>query len=328
MNYLDNLRKNPDLSSWMSTLESVDLGNFEVRLPSGSELVDILIDMTVPHEDINPILALRPVPETDGWWLLERSVALLRNGLGQLDNSPEFPILTDGSDAFLRYLYVYVYAAAYPLVHAWYRERRIDPEIGRRSLADLGRHMTHHRKRLGYGGFNVNVGWLAEHFTGRLFQLGRLQFDRSGVGRTTSLELQSAGIDIQHRDPVLGVHIPDYCGPFDPASCDESFVMAKEFFPQHFPEEKLDIVTCYSWLLSRDLPKYLSATSNILAFQRRFTINYRDRPPEDEDFFYSVFQASPADIDRLPQDTTLQRAIVNHIRQGHHWRGGVGWCHL
>jgi hypothetical protein len=325
---LDDLHKNPDLAGWMATLEAVDPGDNDLRLPSGSELIDILLDMTVPHQDINPILSLRPVPDTDGWWLLERSVSLLREGLGHLDRSPDFPSLTDGSDAFLRYFYVYVYAAAYPLVHAWYRKKGIDPEIGRRSLADLGRHMTHHRRRLGYGGFNVNVGWLAEHFTGRLFQLGRLQFDRGSLGNTTSRELQSAGIDIKHRDPILGVHIPDYCGPFDPAACDESFAMAREFFPKHFPDENLEIVTCYSWLLSKDLPTYLPETSNIIAFQRRFTINHRDVPPEDEDFFNAVFQASPADIDRLPQDTTLQRAIVHHIRSGHHWRGGVGWCRL
>ena len=328
MSLLEDLRQNPDLTEWMSTLDSVGLADFQVRLPAGSELLDILLDMTVPHEDINPILGVRPQPETDGWWLLERSVALLRNRLGHLDNSPEFPSLTEGSDAFLRYFYVYVYAAAYPLVMQWYRERGIDQEIGRRSLADLGRHMTHHRRRLGYGGFNINVDWLAEHFTGRLFQLGRLQFDRGGLGGTTSRELQAAGIDIQHHDPVMGVHIPDYMGAFDPAACDESFAMAREFFPRHFPEENLEIVTCYSWLLSRDLAAYLPETSNILAFQRRFTINYRDRPHQDEFFFASVFQKSPSEIDQLPQDTSLQRAIVEHVRSGNHWYQGVGWCRL
>ena len=328
MALLEQLHQKPELKDWMATLDAVDLNDFEVRLPSGSELLDILLDLTVPHEDINPILAVRPQPETEGWWLLERSVALLRNGLGQLNNSPEFPSLTDGSDPFLRYFYVYVYAAAYPLVIDWYRERGIDTEIARRTLADLGRHMTHHRRRLGFGGFNVNVDWLAEHFTGRLFQLGRLQFDRGTLGGTTSRELQSAGIDIQHHDPMLGVHIPDYMGPFGPDACDESFAMAREFFPKYFPEEKLEIVTCYSWLLSRDLANYLPESSNILAFQRRFTINYRDRPHEDEDFFNSVFQRSPSEIDELPQKTSLQRAIVQHVRAGHHWHGGIGWCLL
>jgi hypothetical protein len=325
---LARLRENPELNAWISHLESVDLDGFEVDLPSGVDVVNILLDMSVPHVDINPILALRPDPDSDAWWLLERSVALLSKGLGRLDSTPEFPLLTDGSDEFLRYFYVYVFAAAYPLVCDWYRERGIDAEIGRRSLADLGRQMAHHRRRLGCGGLNLHVDWLAEHFTGRLFQLGRLQFDRSGVGRTTSRELQAAGFDIQTGDPVLGVHIPDYLGPFDPAACDESFAMAREFFSRYFPEEKLDIVLCYSWLLSRDLATYLSPASNILAFQRRFTINYRDSPPQDEDFFQFVFQRSASEVDSLPQDTTLQRAIVQHVRDGKHWYGGVGWCRL
>jgi hypothetical protein len=325
---LDELRGQPELSEWISTLEAVDLGGFEVHLPSGIDLVNILLDMTVPHEDINPIVASRPVPGTDVWWILERSVALLRQGLGSLDATPQFPPLTDGSDEFLRYFYVYVFATAYPLVFAWYRERGIDLEIGRRSLADVGRHMTHYRRRFGCGGLNIHTAWLAEHFTGRLFQLGRLQFDRSGLGKTTSRELQAAGIDIQHCDPVLSVHIPDYCGPFDPESCDESIALAREFFPRHFPDEKLEIVLCYSWLLSRDLATYLSPSSNILAFQRRFTINYRDTSPHDDDFFWAVFGMRPEDIDRVPQDTSLQRALVQHIRAGNHWYGGVGWCRL
>jgi hypothetical protein len=325
---IETLRQDPELSAWIDHLESVDLEGFEIELPLAIDLVDILLDMTVPHEDINLILALRPEPGSDAWRLLERSVALLRKGLGRLDATPEFPQLTDGRDEFLRYFYVYVFAAAFPLVRDWHRRLGIDEVISRRSLADLGRQMTHHRRRFGRGGLNINVDWLAEHFTGRLFQLGRLQFDRSGLGRTTSRELQAAGIDMHPRDPVLGVHIPDYCGPFDRDSCDASFALAREFFSRHFPDERLDIVLCYSWLLSRDLATYLPATSNILAFQRRFTINYRDTPPQDEEFFQFVFQRPLSEIDHVPQETTLQRAIVRHVREGNHWYGGVGWCRL
>ncbi|MEJ7839483.1 MAG: acyltransferase domain-containing protein [Thermomicrobiales bacterium] len=328
MTLIERLRQDPGLRPWIATLEAVDLGGFDLDVPAGSMLLDILHDLRVPHDDIAAILAQTPQPDTDGWWLLERSVALLRRGLGHLDKSPEFPALTDGSDPFLRYFYVHVFATMYLQMMAWYDERGIDRNIGRRSLVDLGLHMTHHRRRRGYGGLNVNADWLSEHFTGRLFQLGRLQFDRSAIGRTTSAELRSGGIPIGRGEPVLGVHIPDYCGPFPPSLCDESFAMAAEFFPRHFPNERADVVTCHSWLLDRQLADYLAPKSNILAFQRRFTINHRNVSPQDEDFFLSVFQSDPSNIDRLPQDTTLQRAIVEHVRAGKHWYGGVGWCRL
>lgn len=328
MTLIDHLRQEPLLQSWIVTLESVELDRSDLVAPTGSALLDILQDMRVPQEDMAATLAQAPQPDTDGWWLLERSVALLRQGLGRLDRSPEFPAMTDGSDPFLRYFYAHVFAAMYPLMMAWYDAKGIDRDIGRRSLADLGRHMTHHRRRRGYGGLNINADWLAEHFTGRLFQLGRLQFDRSAIGGTTSAELRSGGIAIERGDSVLGVHIPDYCGPFPPSLCDESFAMAADFFPRHFPNERADVVTCHSWLLDRQLADYLAPTSNILAFQRRFTINHRDIPPQDEDFFISVFQADVSEIDRLPQDTTLQRAIVRHVRDGKHWYGGVGWSRI
>lgn len=172
------------------------------------------------------------------------------------------------------------------------------------------------------------MDWLAEPFTGRLFQLGRLQFDRSAIGGTTSAEIRASGESIERGDPVLSVHIPDYCGPFDPDSCDESFELAKSFFLMHFSGEKLHIVTCHSWLLDRQLAEYLVPYSNILAFQCRFSITHRGGPPDDEEFFQSVFQLPLTEIDRVPQETSLQRAIVQHIRDGNHWYGGAGWCRL
>lgn len=98
------------------------------------------------------ILSAGPQPETDVWWLLERSVTMLRRGLGHLDRTPEFPALNDGSNPFLRYFYVHVFATMYPLIMARYHDLGIDRNVGLRSLADLGRHMTHQRRRLGYGG--------------------------------------------------------------------------------------------------------------------------------------------------------------------------------
>lgn len=50
----------------------------------------------------------------------------------------------------------------------------------------------------------------------------------------------------------------------------------------------------------------------------------------DDDILEFVFHAPPgsADLDRLPQTGTLQRAIVAHLRAGRHWRLGRGWTEL
>jgi hypothetical protein len=43
----------------------------------------------------------------------------------------------------------------------------------------------------------------------------------------------------------------------------------------------------------------------------------------------SVFGADrPKEIDALPRDTRLQRAVVDHLRAGKHWRLRTGWFEL
>jgi len=44
-----------------------------------------------------------------------------------------------------------------------------------------------------------------------------------------------------------------------------------------------------------------------------------DRPPTP---------LRPGDLDALPQRTSLQRALVAHLRSGGHWWTRVGWCDL
>ncbi|NEE42841.1 hypothetical protein G3M53_98075, partial [Streptomyces sp. SID7982] len=87
--------------------------------------------------------------------------------------------------------------------------------------------------------------------------------------------------------------------------------------------------TCHSWLLDRQLADHLPAGSNILAFQRRFTA-FGARPVGDDDVLEFVFHTPPgtADLDRLPQTTTLHRALVRHLRTGGHWRTAHGWTEL
>jgi hypothetical protein len=35
-----------------------------------------------------------------------------------------------------------------------------------------------------------------------------------------------------------------------------------------------------------------------------------------------------AEIDELPQSTSLERAVVSHIVSGQNWHGGAGWLDL
>jgi len=167
-----------------------------------------------------------------------------------------------------------------------------------------------------------------------LYALGRLQFNpfalRTGPAgplfwyEGAALEAMSAAF--QTGAPVLGVHVPAG-SPLDPAACDASFQAAASFFPRFFPEQASRIAVCTSWLLDEQLADYLPAESNIVRFQRRFELVPGARDSNDSVFLW-VFDRVPSSVDELQPHTELERVIVQHVRDGHHWRMRTGWLEI
>ena len=124
-------------------------------------------------------------------------------------------------------------------------------------------------------------------------------------------------------DATLGVHIPA-TGPLCRAECDESFDLATAFVERHFREHDFRVATCTSWLLDEQLADYLPADSNIVQFQRRFTVVDGARPTMGATSCCFVFDRVPKSIDELPQRTALERAIVSHLRGGGRWKHADG----
>jgi hypothetical protein len=162
---------------------------------------------------------------------------------------------------------------------------------------------------------------------GQLYQLGRLQFERAHPWGKLHDGMRSAGEDVADTDVVLSVHITDFSGPLTPANCDDSFDQARSFFATYFPETPPKYAVCSSWMLDPQLAEYLSPESNLIRFQRRFTPAYQPGT-SNRGILQFVFGMLDADIDDLPQTTTLERAVVGHLRSGRSWHGGVGWLML
>ena len=132
-------------------------------------------------------------------------------------------------------------------------------------------------------------------------ELGRLQFEDDGAG-------------------VLSVHIPE-TGPLTPAFCDASFARARQIFPAHHT------AACTSWLLDPQLADVLPADSNIVGFQRRFE-PAGDGEDGNADVLRFVFHTFDPDLDKLAPRTTLERALVEHMRAGGRWRSPRGLTSL
>ncbi|MFI8893007.1 acyltransferase domain-containing protein [Streptomyces paradoxus] len=302
-------------------------------LPDADALPETLLDLAVPHEDINDLVALRRTLTADSgaMRLMEECVEELVRDIGEA--GVEVPLaerVAEAPAALSRYFAVYVFVAALPHTRSYHRERGVTADVSRRTLADLGRNMAFHRRRHGSGGVEVPQ-WLTHHFRGELYQLGRLQFERARLGRRTAQAVARAGPDVAPGEPCLNLHIPDFHGPLSPAACDRSLELAREFFARHFPRERYRVAVCHSWLLDPQLKHHLEPDSNIVRFQERFQPGRdpgEDAEPEDTEPVRFVFGDPDLPVAGLPRRTSVERAVGDHLRAGGHWYVRHGWFRL
>jgi GNAT-like C-terminal domain len=142
-----------------------------------------------------------------------------------------------------------------------------------------------------------DVEWIDVVWSGRLAELGRLQFETRSHG-------------------VLAVHIPE-SGPLAPRACDASFARAREVFPEYHT------ASCHSWLLDPALAEMLSPDSNIVRFQHRFEL-INDGADGNADVLRFVFHTLDPDLDKLEPTTTLERALLDRMYAGEQWRVPTG----
>lgn len=178
--------------------------------------------------------------------------------------------------------------------------RGVDEATAWHSVADLGQQVHVHRLvhgRFGFGG----RPWVPVNFSGSLLWLGRLQF---------TLESATAS---------LGCHIPE-AGPLTPEAVDESLDLARRIALPAWREFEITRFTCLSWLLDPGLNARLPEHSNV----RRFASRFRPTGPGEDatrDALYFGFhretsQGQRVDLDDLPRDSSLQRAIIDQLKDG------------
>jgi hypothetical protein len=280
----------------------------------------------VADQDAAALAGALPSPDRtpEVWWLLERCHRRIVADLGGIAPLPRWPPLPGTLGAHGRLFYASVFLAAVPDVRDWHRRRGIPDDVSWATLADFGRHLAVVRRLHGQPAADPPT-WLRNHFRGALYQLGRLQFCRSRVW-SRQADLDRLGVGLRHGDPALDLHIPE-AGPLAPDACDQALRLARGFFPRHFPEERYQVVICSSWLLDDQLGAYLAPTSNIMRFQRRFRL-LPGGVDGDEDILRFVFRRAAPALDELPRRSSLERAVVDHLRAGRHWKVRTGWFEL
>ncbi|GAA0623131.1 hypothetical protein GCM10009534_68310 [Kribbella sandramycini] len=207
-----------------------------------------------------------------------------------------------------------------PEIRKYHAELGIPDDVSWATLADLGLQLRVSRQTHGEYGLATHW-WLTIHWAGQIYALGRLQFMLYQVTADKPVPGAETG------EWVLGVHIPE-SGRLSPELVDASFAQAREFFPRFFPQYPIKTLTLNSWLLDPYLLDNLPPESNMVRFGRRFTPYGTPSDSQDSAIFFTFRTHGLERLDELPQDTTLQRLVVNRIKQGGTWQSALGYAKL
>lgn len=319
----------PETEAWFAAVSGVSQDEKNrIQIPDPDTWREWLEYIEIPAEDIEAVITTTPNPERDPelFDLMQRGAALVVSAMGTINPEFRFAALADFNDSRYRYFYVQLLTACLPFVQEYHRKLGIPEDISQATLADLGRNVRVHRKREGVGGLGV-MWWLMLHFRGVIFQLGRLQFELQHASKEVTASMREDGVDTNEPVNVLSIHIPDFMGPMDHDACTESISQAVDFFPRYFPDWTVRYGICNSWLLDPQLRDVLKPSSNIIRFQDRFIIAEGSYDSSDSVMQF-VFGKHVRDIDTIHPQSSLERGVIAHLKNGKDWHGRQGWLKL
>ncbi|MBR6728019.1 MAG: DUF5596 domain-containing protein [Clostridia bacterium] len=196
---------------------------------------------------------------------------------------------------------------------ALYIERGLDLEIYHNSMLDLKYKLEECKAVRGIVGSFV-AKWFPRFFGLTRFALGRLQFELIDFG----FRYEKDGKVLTPESKVINVHIPRTGTPIDQESCDAAYAQAKAFFA-----DQIDgpiAFYCSSWMLYPENKQILSPKSNTYRFMMQYDIL---ESGIDKNFsnLWRLFDTDEKRWDRLPTDSFMRRAYVEHLKKG----GKLGW---
>ena len=216
----------------------------------------------------------------------------------------------------------FVFTLAIEDMERLYKEKNISYDILIDTISDLAVWINRHHDWFGEWGFS-QYGWLINHIRGKIFKLGRLQFEPVKLNKKDMIpdELNIYLKNLKEGDLLLSVHIPRG-GKMDESACLESFERAKEFFPKVL-NYNFKAFCCFTWLFDPAFENLLPPDSNIIKFRKLFKI-YPCK--ENYDGLNYVFVNITKDnIKDAPTDTYFRKKLVEHILSGGIMQSGGGY---
>jgi len=195
-----------------------------------------------------------------------------------------------------------------------YIERGIDLEIFERSMADLRYKLEECKLVYGIIGSFV-ADWFVGFFDLTRFALGRLQFEVIDFGKN----YEKDGKILCPESKVINIHIPRSGEPLTEDACMSAYLRAKDYFKSEVSTAPCPFV-CHSWLLYPELENILPKHTNTYRFFKSFDVfSYKSDKKRND--LWRLFDTREQNVDKLPTDSSIRRAFVEHLKND----GKVGW---
>lgn len=198
---------------------------------------------------------------------------------------------------------------------ARYNELGIPEEYFWDSMKDLPIWCEDYLTKYGVPGFRER-GWVGCSLRLEVIRIGRLQVQPNRLSRSVTWNGTVFPADM----PTLEIHIP--AGePLTPEAVLASVDQAPDFYSKYFGKQ-YSLFHCHSWLLSPALKELLPEHSRIIQFQDLFSIYSADT--EERQAEERVFGFLSDDPSRYPDQTSLQKAVKQHLLNGKEVPMGAG----
>ena len=195
-----------------------------------------------------------------------------------------------------------------------YEENGLPREIWHDSMLDLKYKLDECLVVCGICGSFV-AGWFPGFFNLTRFALGRLQFEIHEFDN----DYQAGEHTIAKGSKAINMHIPRSGEPLSKELYEDAFARAKVFYKDTFPGMDKVPFICHSWLLYPETANFVPTHLNVYKFLSEFTV-FESHYNDGEDL-WRLFDTMERHPDRLPANTSLRRAFVEHLQKG----GRVGW---
>lgn len=200
----------------------------------------------------------------------------------------------------LKILTCQLYAAC--ITYEKYRDMGISDDIYIETMKFFSRFLYYYNEI--YGEYKYVWGWWAvREISMQEFRIGDLEYEMT----------------IQNNKKLISIHIPSDAN-MTRSNLRKSYLDARDFFANYYPEfAKVDMI-CDSWLLAPALKKLLPDSSKIIQFQNSFELTSKE--DDSSGFLDWIYGRRDIPFENLPEETSLQRKLKPYLLNG----GKVEWA--